>query len=341
MIDFYPRGRKGKRVRFALHPNIQTEEEAREIEKDLIRANQSSLKPVLSEGTVAELFDQYLSWYSIHRSPTTNRDLNSVFENHFHPHLGAHLCENVGLEHINYFKVTRQRDGASNRTISKELSYFGGFLKWAERNGHITHRMFRIERLPHKRPLPLVLSPTEANSILSALVQPYRAFVTALYTLGLRFSEAAGLAWENIDLEGKAVKIRQKGGSWKILPLNPRVEEEILSLGPSREGLVFRSRRTGGPIRDIRKALARAKKAAGITKHINPHLFRHSIATTLMDSGVNLRVIQGYLGHSDLATTQWYTHVAMESLKTAENAILGLVPEKTKGQEIKRLPGPL
>ena len=91
-------------------------------------------------------------------------------------------------------------------------------------------RTFRIETLPHKRPVPMVLSPEEVPGILKAAEPFYRAFFLCLYTLGLRMNEARQLKWEDIDFKAHAVRIQQKGGTWKILPLSAWTVEEITAL---------------------------------------------------------------------------------------------------------------
>lgn len=331
ILDFYPEGRKGKRVQRALPLGI-SEAEAYELAA-MIQAETTAKKD--GDLTISILFSQYLSWYKMHRSITSYVDVESVFRNHIHGSLGKMHPDFLTSRHLEFYQKSRLLEGGTNRTINKELGYFGGFLRWAEKNRLIKPQVQRVSPLPYKRPLPIVLLPAEANAILLALNQPYRAFCTALYTLGLRFSEAKNLVWENVDLEGRTLKVKQKGGSWKVLPINQRLMEELLSLPGLRTGLVFRSPMLNGVIKDIRKPLQQAARRAGITKHVNPHLFRHSIATSLMDKGVNLRVIQGYLGHSDIATTQFYTHVAIESLKQAENVIVSLVPENNKPKQIQ------
>jgi site-specific recombinase XerD len=333
VADFYPEGRKGPRKQISLPVGIDLEKALElELQLKILATNQVKQKNS-PDGTVSTHFQKYLEWYKIHRQPTTYRDIESIFRTHVEPILGSIELKKIGLAHIDFYKKTRKEEGANNATINKELSYFAGFLRWAEENKLIDQRAFRIRKLPYKRPLPMTLSPEEVNAILENMEQPYRAFVTALYTLGLRFSEAANLSWNNVDLTVRQLRVRQKGGGWKILPINPRLYDELIAI-KNKDGFVFRSIVNQGRIRDIRKALWRAKEKAGIKRHIYPHLFRHSIATTLMDKGVNMRIIQGYLGHADITTTQWYTQVAIENLKAAENAIIGMTPEVQERKEL-------
>ena len=81
----------------------------------------------------------------------------------------------------------------------------------------------------------------------------------------------------------------------------------------------------GKRIRDIRKPIREAARAAGVTKHITPHLFRHSFATALLNGGIDIRIIQQLLGHSELATTQIYTQVADASMRIATEHLVAMV----------------
>ena len=121
------------------------------------------------------------------------------------------------------------------------------------------------------------------------------------------------------------MRIRQKGGTWKLLPINDQVVEAVKAViklrKPKPGKALFSVRKSGAPIQNIRKALERFCKAAKVTKKVNPHLFRHSIATHLMGADVNLRTIQQYLGHAQISTTEFYTHVAMGHLRQAQKSI--------------------
>ena len=320
VIDFYPQGRSGKRIRVTA-PKEYTEEMAQQYE-ELFRKQ----KITPNNETMAALFTNYLQYYKVHRSPSTYKDLEGIFRNSINPILGSFSLDKIKTPHIEFYARQRIQE-VGPRTVTKELNYIGGFFSWCEKNKYIESKP-RIEKLPYKRPVPIVLTPQEVHAILEALEEPYKGFCIALYTLGLRFAEAANLTWQNVDLNSRILKVVQKGGSWKILPIN-NIMLEALQKIPGREGLIFRSKITGEKIVDIRRPLENAKKKTGITKHVNPHLFRHSIATHFMAGGVNLRIIQGYLGHADLGTTEVYTHVSAEYLTQASNMIPKLLNDAT------------
>src|SRR5690606_38993324 len=111
-----------------------------------------------------------------------------------------------------------------------------------------------------------------------------------------------------------------KGGSYKIIPVSKWLISSLEAIAPKKKkGYIFISKRSNSsgkpePLTDVRKALKTACTVAKVSKHVTPHLFRHSIATYGMGKNVNLRVIQNYLGHADIGTTEFYTHVQNEHL---------------------------
>lgn len=329
-IDFYSHGR-GTRIRTRL-PAGTTEEEARAMYADMITQYKSSKSTAAELGmTISRLTAKYLEWYELYRAKTTYKDVRGIFEGHVERLMGSVVAENLLPKHILEYQRRRREEGVSNRTINKELTYLSGCLTWAAKteNGYISPRSWKIGKLPHSRPVPQVLSAEEVNRIIEAAEPFYRAFFLCLYSLGLRMNEARMMRWADIDRENNTVTVLQKGGTFKRLPLNPVLLASLDELAAdqktdndkNKEGYIFWNKRTEKPILQIRKAIARACKKAGIGKHVYPHLFRHSVATHLLGQNINLRTIQNYLGHKDMETTQWYTHVLKGHLDVAADVI--------------------
>ncbi|TAL25506.1 MAG: hypothetical protein EPN94_05035, partial [Nitrospirae bacterium] len=130
VIDYYPQGRAGKRVRMTLPEAVTDIEDARSVEREL-RDSKEKHTPVPRNATVSELFTQYLDYYEMHRAATTYRDIKNVFENHIKRLLGHYLAAEISEHHINVYKRLRRAEHPSgNRCINKELHYFSGFLTW-------------------------------------------------------------------------------------------------------------------------------------------------------------------------------------------------------------------
>lgn len=169
--------------------------------------------------------------------------------------------------------------------------------------------------------LPYPLS----EALARALRARDRAMIYLLYATGARVSELAGLQTHDLDLQLGYVRIRGKGDKERIAPfaeaagahLRDYLQTERPAL-QSRDNHVFVNR-TGSPLsrQSVWKILKALAREAGLPGTISPHTLRHSFATHLLQSGMNLRSLQMLLGHADLSTTQIYTHVAPARLKAA------------------------
>lgn len=297
-VDYYPEGRAGKRVRLLL-PAGTPQAASAAIEQSLISAKDDTDSHLNCTATVKELFPEYLSWAAIYRAKSTCRDLKGVFALHLSKYLGDNKAENLNAQHLNAYVKLRKASNGSNRSIQKEIDYLS---------------------LPYKRSKPTVLSFQEAINIIQAAEPFYRAFFLLLYNCGLRLNEARNLKWQDIDIANQSLSVIQKGGEENILPMSDWLTRELQALRQaSTSAYVFQSphKTTDAPIHDARKALQRAAAKAGITKKINHHTFRHSIATHLVGLDINQKAIQKILGHADIKTTDWYTHIATGMKRTA------------------------
>jgi len=327
VIDYRPHGRYGKRVRLKLPESVTGMDQAVEIERSLKAARRSRREeiPTPQDSTVDDLFPEYLAWYRLRRSPRTVEDLEYTHKRHISRILGGEPLSGLGISHVTLYQTMRKIDGVANRTINKELDYLSGFLRWC-RDTHMILCEVPRDRLPAKRPIPIVLTAGEVSRIVEAAEPIYRAFFLCLYATALRKAEARMLKWRDIDRENMSVRVIQKGGSFKMLPV-PEILAGALEGVPRHgedvnpEGYIFFNRATGKPIYDVRDAIRRACQKAGVVKKVTPHLFRHSVATHMMERKINLRIIQLFLGHTAISTTQWYTHVGAESLRDAQEQI--------------------
>ena len=333
VVDYWPRGRSGGRRQMTLPDSVRTASDARETERVFMSASRGVRKirqEVPEKTTVEDLFPDYLVWYHLHRSAATWRDVSRAWEKDIKKLLGGYRVTEIGAEHFSLYQRLRQ-GRVKGRTINKELDYFSGFLRWCRREKKIPLERIEYEKLPSTRPLPMVLSFEEVARIMAAAESEpmYHALLLCLYSLGLRSAEARELRWVNVDFGNGTVKVIQKGGTWKVLPAEgPLVGalEKLQELQKTRNKgklgeYVFSARKSGAPLQNVRKAVLRICERAEVTKKVTPHLFRHSIATHMMCAGVNLRTIQKYMGHSEISTTEFYTHVALGNLRAAQKTV--------------------
>jgi len=134
----------------------------------------------------------------------------------------------------------------------------------------------------------------------------------------MRKNEVFNLTWDDIFFEHSLIRVRKaKMNKERFVPMSQTLKKAFLHLKATRTDdnpLVFPSPKTGKPLNDIKRVILRIAKRAGIERKITPHRLRHSFATHLLESGVDLRTIQALLGHEDIKTTQIYTKVAMPVL---------------------------
>jgi len=216
-------------------------------------------------------------------------------------------------------------------SVCRRLSAIRGFLKHCRNQGWIESEMASLVPSPkHVRPLPRFLSVEEMEELIQApdpstkLGARDRALFECMYGGGLRVSEAVGLDWEAVDLEGGWVQVLGKGAKTRRSPLGTpalqalRHYQECWAISgqeAAQSGPVFRNWRGGRlTTRSVARILARHLVRLSTAKTLSPHGLRHSFATHLLSAGADLRTIQELLGHARLSTTQRYTHVDLGTL---------------------------
>jgi integrase/recombinase XerD len=241
--------------------------------------------------------------------------------------------EEVTLEDFQNYLAILQNRGLSARSRARRLSALRQFFRFLQREERLPTNPVELldsPRLPLK--LPQVLSEQEVEALLGAVDpsspqgQRDAALLEVLYATGLRVSELVGLTVKQVDLRRGVVRPLGKGHKERLVPMVPQAVEKLkLYLTEGRPQLlkgkdspyVFVNQRGGALSRQgFWKILQRYARLAGLGR-LSPHTLRHSFATHLLARGANLRVLQLLLGHADLATTQIYTHLDAERLKSA------------------------
>lgn len=252
--------------------------------------------------------------------------------------LARHLAKNnsslqaANRQDLLNFLATQVQAGRSPRSLSRYLSGFRQFYQWLLREGRILKDPSALIDSPKLgRGLPKALNEKQVEALLEApdVESPLglrdRTMLELMYATGLRVSELISLEAVNIGISQGIVRVMGKGGKERLVPLG----EEALSwlqryLEASRPELlrgadcplVFVTNRKSGMTRQaFWYAIRKYAVQAGISQKVSPHMLRHSFATHLLNHGADLRVVQLLLGHSDLSTTQIYTHIAREGLK--------------------------
>ncbi len=239
-----------------------------------------------------------------------------------------------------YFLYLKNEKGVSQSTSRVALSGIKFFYLNTLRKEWPALDLIRI---PPERKLPVVLSVDEVRRILTQVHRPkYKVCLTTIYSCGLRLREGVTLETGNIDGERKQLQIRKaKGGKDRYVPLPERTLEMLrdfwrahrhpLYIFPAKTPLGIppsSARKTMCP-HGVRRALLAALEESGIQKHATVHTLRHSYATHLLEAGINLRVIQAYLGHSSIQSTLVYTHMTQKAQSPAVEAINAILNDLT------------
>jgi len=244
---------------------------------------------------------------------------------------GKGLAQALRSDLLDYLTL-RSRQGRKPRSSARLLSCLRQFYQYLLRQGAIQgDPSIRVEAPRLGRPLPKTLTEAEVEALLRApdTDDPRghrdRTMLELLYATGLRVSELVGLTPQQVSLVQGVLRVTGKGGKERLVPLG---EEAVSWLqdylqGPRLDLLggrlcdfLFPTHRSDCITRQaFWQLIKRYAMVAGISKPLSPHTFRHAFATHLLNHGADLRVVQMLLGHSDLSTTQIYTHVARERLK--------------------------
>lgn len=166
--------------------------------------------------------------------------------------------------------------------------------------------------------IPIVLSKEEIKKLIASTpTEKSKLLIGLLYSSGLRVSECVGLKTQDLELQNNLGWVRGgKGGKDRMFILSELITLHLrMYLENKQQEYLFPGRNGHISVRDVQKIIQNAAKKSDIKKKVSPHTLRHSFATHLLDSGTDIRVIQELLGHSQLSTTQIYTHVSGEQLK--------------------------
>lgn len=239
----------------------------------------------------------------------------------------------IDSENITAFLENRYQLGMTTRTTARILSSLRRFYSYFLRQNDINIDPTALISAPKTpRDLPQSLTESDVESLLVAPQialprgQRDKAMLEMLYAAGLRVSELVDLKFEQLNLSQGVVQIVGKGGRERLVPIGEEAVESLeIYLNDGREMLlssrqsdyIFVTNRGGNMTRQaFWHIIKRYAFQADITKPLSPHTLRHAFATHLLNHGADLRVVQLLLGHVNLSTTQIYTHVARERLKT-------------------------
>ncbi len=241
------------------------------------------------------------------------------------------------IEKVDYITLRRylaylKEKNLSKVSIARKIAAIRSFFRFLCREGYVKTNPATSLSIPKReKHLPKFL---DENEVVKLIESPKgdnisafrdRAILETLYSTGIRVSELVGLDVEDVDHIGGVIKVYGKGKKERIVPIGERALQSIreylnkLKHEGAKETKVLFLNKSGERITDrsIRRAIEKYIRKTSIKEKISPHTLRHSFATHLLDHGADLRSVQELLGHANLSTTQIYTHITTERLKSA------------------------
>jgi integrase/recombinase XerD len=296
--------------------------------------------PPRTESRFESLVLDFLSYLELERGLSRNTlDAYRTDLHQYGEYLAAHDLDalTAGPADIGEFLAElatgEGRPACSAATVHRKAACLRSFYKQLRRDELIGDDPTAALSAPRRaKKLPQVLNYAEVQKLLAApsgdepTALRDRALLEVMYACGLRASETIGLELADIDLHEGFLRARGKGNKERLVPLGRKAIAAISSylrggrpklVGERHEARLFVNFR-GGPLsrQGLYKIVQRNARAAGLTGQMSPHTLRHSFATHLLAGGCDLRAVQEMLGHADISTTQMYTHLSGEQLKT-------------------------
>lgn len=295
------------------------------------------LKAMQTNNPMLSFLREYLSILKLEKNLAENtihsyeNDIKKFLE--YSDEKGITDISDITSAHISKYFDIQRKVGLGSTTAARYLSSLNGFFNFMMEHKYITaNPMDKIPSAKLSRNLPAVLSFYEVEKILNApstgdkLGLRDKAVLELIYSCGLRVSELINLKISDLFFNEEVIRVLGKGSKERIVPVGSSAVEWVNSyLASARPFLsekgksgnaVFLNNRGGKLSRmGVWKIVARYTKEAGIEKEVHPHTFRHSFATHLLEGGADLRAVQEMLGHSDISTTQIYTHIDREYIK--------------------------
>ena len=249
------------------------------------------------------------------------------------------LCEFLKeepIEKVDYISLRRylahiKEQSLSKVSIARKIASIRSFFKFLFREGIIKSNPASSLSTPKRdKHLPKFLDEKEIVILLESPDREGeaglrdRAILETLYSTGIRVSELVSLNMDNIDQIGGVIKVYGKGKKERIVPIGERALQAIRDYLKARRTIAKETKalffnKSGGRLTDrsIRRIVNKYITKASIQQKISPHTLRHSFATHMLDHGADLRSVQELLGHANLSSTQIYTHITTERLKSA------------------------
>ena len=276
--------------------------------------------------------DKFMNYLNIEKNASAHTLVNYTIDlKYFASFLGDRDITSVDRLLLRKFLAQMRVKNYSKRTVARKLASLRSFFRFLYREGHIkTNPITSISTPKLDKKLPTILDVEKVARLVQApsdtdiMGLRDRAILETLYSTGIRVSELVGLDEMDVDFISEVVKVLGKGSKERMVPIGGPAVAAIRKYIEKRDSRSVKDKdavflnKSGRRLTDrsVRRIINKYIKSCSMVEHISPHSLRHSFATHLLDRGADLRSVQELLGHMNLSTTQIYTHVTMERLKS-------------------------
>ncbi len=250
--------------------------------------------------------------------------------NDFRRFLGESTVEKVDYLALRKYLALLKEKNLSSRTVGRRLATLRSFFKFLTREGYLkSNPITSLSSPKQEKHLPSFMTEEEVKRLIEAAFAKDasdergmrdRAILETFYSTGIRISELVGLDTEDIDFIGGIVKVMGKGRKERIVPIGEialsAIKAYLNKRKKEREALFLNKNNTRITDRGVRDIVTKYIRLASIKQGVSAHTFRHSFATHMLNHGADLRSVQELLGHANLSTTQIYTHLTTEKIKS-------------------------
>lgn len=275
--------------------------------------------------------EKFIRYMEIEKNYSGHTILNYKLDlQDFNKFLAGTALEKVDYLTLRKYLAVLKEKGLGPRSVGRRLSALRSFFRFLSREGYIkTNPILMLSSPKLDKHLPSFMTEDEVYRLIESAFAKNekdllglrdRAILEVFYSSGLRISELVGLNLEDVDFISGIVKIRGKGKKERIVPIGEAaltVIRKYLDKRKKQVDAVFLNKNNRRiTTRGIRDIVVKYLRVAGIKPGVSAHTFRHSFATHLLNRGADLRTVQELLGHANLSTTQIYTHLTTEKLKS-------------------------
>ena len=272
--------------------------------------------------------EKFLRYLDIEKNYSKHTLLNYRLDlEDFAKFLGGSPLEQVDYLNLRKYLARLKEKNLKSRTVYRKISCLRSFFKFLAREGYIkANPVLSLVSPKQEKHLPSFLTEEEMAKLLEAPSAGDdrglrdRAILETFYSTGMRIGELVGLSLEDLDFIGGVVKAKGKGKKERLVPIGEKaltaIKDYLDKRGKPADAVFLN--KNGGRLSDrgVRNIVSKYIRITSLRQGISPHTFRHSFATHLLNRGADLRTVQELLGHANLSSTQIYTHLTTERLKT-------------------------